>query len=189
MLTHSVDHLRVHAGHGGGVVPTLEREHLLVWLPARVAPSNPTASVATAPLQKRLWHSRLGNLGSLTTQMEGVALSVSEKLGFRETCVVCNSHVRRISRELADRNVCVFEFLGFDFCGRMSVPSLGGRRYSLCAVDFRGRFMLKLKLKLKSFTICTVCAGLHQIIPYAPAAVYGPSQLCHTGNLQFKARP
>jgi hypothetical protein len=30
-----------------------------------------------------------------------------------------------------------------------------------------------LKLKLKLFTICTVCAGLHQI-PYAPVAVSGP---------------
>jgi hypothetical protein len=43
-------------------------------------------------------------------------------------------------------------------------------------------------LKLKLFTTCTVCAGLHQI-PYAPVAVSGPSQLCHTGNLQVRARP
>jgi hypothetical protein len=25
--------------------------------------------------------------------------------------------------------------------------------------------------------------------PYAPAAVSGPSQLCHTGNIQVRARP
>jgi hypothetical protein len=49
-------------------------------------------------------------------------------------------------------------------------------------------WLLKLKLKLKLFTTCTVCAGLHQI-PYAPVAVSGPSQLCHTWNLQVKARP
>jgi hypothetical protein len=39
-----------------------------------------------------------------------------------------------------------------------------------------------LKLKLKLFTTRTVCAGLHQT-PYAPVAVSGPSQLCHTWNL------
>jgi hypothetical protein len=55
---------------------------------------------------------------------------------------VCKSHVRRISREPAGRNVGVFEVLGLDFCGPMNVPSLGGRRYSLCAVDFRSLFML-----------------------------------------------
>jgi hypothetical protein len=63
VLVDPVDHLRFHAGHGGGVVVLLERADLLVWLPARVASSNPTASVATTPLQKRLWHSRLGHLG------------------------------------------------------------------------------------------------------------------------------
>jgi hypothetical protein len=55
---------------------------------------------------------------------------------------VCKSHVRRISCEPADRNVGVFEVLGLDFCGPMGAPSLGGRWYSLCAVDFRCRFML-----------------------------------------------
>jgi hypothetical protein len=44
------------------------------------------------------------------------------------------------------------------------------------------------KLKLKLFTTCTLCAGLHQL-PYAPVAVSGPSQLCHTRNLQVRARP
>ena len=47
---------------------------------------------------------------------------------------------------------------------------------------------MQLKLKLKLFTTCTVCAGLQQI-PYAPIAVSGPSQLCHTWNLQVGARP
>jgi hypothetical protein len=50
-----VDQLRLHAGHDGGVVVPLVRAHMLVWLPARVAVLNPTASVATAPLEKRLW--------------------------------------------------------------------------------------------------------------------------------------
>jgi hypothetical protein len=54
VLADPMDHLRRHTGHGGGVVVVpLERTHLLVWLPVRVASSNPTASVATAPLQKR----------------------------------------------------------------------------------------------------------------------------------------
>jgi hypothetical protein len=47
---------------------------------------------------------------------------------------------------------------------------------------------IKLKLKLKLFTTCAVCAGLHQI-PYAPVDVSGLSQLCHTWNLQVRARP
>jgi hypothetical protein len=51
VLDDPVDHLRLHAGHSGGVVAPLERAHLLVWLPARVASSNPTASVATTPLK------------------------------------------------------------------------------------------------------------------------------------------
>jgi hypothetical protein len=71
-----------------------------------------------------------------------VAFSPSEKLEFCETCYVCKSHVRRISREPADRNVGVFEVVGFDFCGLMNIQSLGRRRYNLCAVDFRSRFML-----------------------------------------------
>jgi hypothetical protein len=121
VLSDPVDHPRLHAGRGGGVVVPLERAHLLVWLPARVASSNPTALVATAPLQKQLWHSRLGHLGEsqldglLTTQVEAVAFSASEKLGFCETCAVCKSHVRRISSEPADRNVGVFEVIGLDF--------------------------------------------------------------------------
>jgi hypothetical protein len=74
------------------VVVPLEQVHLLVWLPARVASLNPTASVATATLQKRLWHSRLGHLGELqldwllATPVEGVALSASEKMGYCEAC-------------------------------------------------------------------------------------------------------
>jgi hypothetical protein len=97
VLADPVDHLRLHASHGGGVVVPLERAHLLVWLPARIASSNPTTSVATAPLEKRLWHSRLGHLGEsqldglLATQVEGVAFSASEKLSFCETCDVCKS--------------------------------------------------------------------------------------------------
>jgi hypothetical protein len=118
VLADPVDHLRLHGGHGGGVVVPLERAHLLVWLPARVASSNPTASVATVPLEKQLWHSRLGHHGEsqldrlLATQLEGVAFSASEKLSLCETCAVCKSHVRRISREPADRNVGVVEVLG-----------------------------------------------------------------------------
>jgi hypothetical protein len=38
--------------------------------------------------------------------------------------------------------------------------------------------IVQLKLKLKLFTTCTVCAGLQQL-QYAPVAVSGPSQLCH----------
>jgi hypothetical protein len=105
--------------------------HLLVWLPARVASSNPPSSVVTAPLEERVWHSRLGHLGEsqlnglLTTPVEGAAFFASEKLGFCEISDVCKSHVRRISREPADWNVRVFEVMGLDFCGPMSVPSLG----------------------------------------------------------------
>jgi hypothetical protein len=96
VLADPVDHLPLHAGHGGGLVVPLEPAHLLVWLPAQVASSNPTASVATAPLEKRLWHSRLGHLGGqlnglLATQVEGVEFPASEKVGFCETCVVCKS--------------------------------------------------------------------------------------------------
>jgi hypothetical protein len=54
VLADPVDHLRLHAGHGGGVVVPLERAHMLVWWPARVASLNPTSSVATAPLEIRL---------------------------------------------------------------------------------------------------------------------------------------
>jgi hypothetical protein len=36
-LADPVDHLRLHANHGGGQVVSLERAHLLVWLPARAA--------------------------------------------------------------------------------------------------------------------------------------------------------
>jgi hypothetical protein len=147
VIAHHVDHLCFHAGHGGGVVVPLERAHLLVWLPARVASLNHSASVATAPLGKRLWHSRLGHLGEsqldelLATRVESVAFFASKEWGLCETCVVCKSHVSRVSHEPAHRNVGVCEILGLDFCGLMSVPSLGGRRYNLHAVDFRSRCM------------------------------------------------
>jgi hypothetical protein len=36
-----------------------------------------------------------------------------------------------------------------------------------------------LKLKLKLFTTCAVCAGL-QLVPHAPVAVSEPSQQCHS---------
>jgi hypothetical protein len=55
-------------------------------------------------------------------------------------------------------------------------------------VGFAGGYGRDIVRKLKLFTTCTVCAGLHEI-PYAPVVVYGPSQLCHTGNLQVRARP
>jgi hypothetical protein len=52
VLADPVDHLRLPAGHGGGdMVVHLNRGHLLVWLPAWVASSSPTALVATAPLE------------------------------------------------------------------------------------------------------------------------------------------
>jgi hypothetical protein len=106
VLVDPVDHLRLHAGHGGGVVVPLESAHLLVWLPARVASSNPTASVATAPLQKRLRHFRLGHLGEsqldglLATPVEGVAFSASEKLASvrHVVCASRTSAVTRVSR-------------------------------------------------------------------------------------------
>jgi hypothetical protein len=41
---------------------------------------------------------------------------------------------------------------------------------------------------LKLFTICTVCAGLQQL-QYAPVVVSRPSQQCHVGNPQVRARP
>jgi hypothetical protein len=43
----------------------------------------------------------------------------------------------------------LFEVIGVDFCGPMSVPSLGGRRYSFGAGDFRSRFVLHDALRSK----------------------------------------
>jgi hypothetical protein len=57
VLLDPVNHLRLNAGHGGGVMVPLEHAYLLVWLPARVASSIPTTSVANVALEKRLWHS------------------------------------------------------------------------------------------------------------------------------------
>jgi hypothetical protein len=37
---------------------------------------------------------------------------------------------------------------------------------------------LMMKMKMKLFTTCTVCAGL-QLVPYAPVVVSRPSQQCH----------
>jgi hypothetical protein len=170
VLDDPMDHLCLHAGHGGGVVVPLERAHLLVWLPARVASSNPTTSVASAPLEKRLWHSRLGHLGEsqldglLATHMEGVGFFASKVLGFYETFLVCKSHVRRISRELATRNVGVFEVLGLDLCGPMSVTSLGERRYDLCAVGFCSRFILQNVVRSKD----EAPASIRRYVDYHP---------------------
>jgi hypothetical protein len=47
-----------------------------------------------------------------------------------------------------------------------------------------GPIEIKIEIVFKK---CTVC-GIHQI-PYAPVAVSGPSQLCHTRNIQVRARP
>jgi hypothetical protein len=48
--------------------------------------------------------------------------------------------------------------------------------------------LVKLKLELKLFTTCTVCAGLQQV-PYAQVVVSGTSQQCHTRNLQVRVTP
>jgi hypothetical protein len=156
VLADPVDSLRLHAAHGGGVIVPLERAHCLVWLPVRIAsPTVATASVATTPSGKRLWHSRLGHLGEsrldelVTTSVEGLDFSSSEKIGFYETCAMCKSRVRNISREPADHPFGAFEVLGLDFCGPMSAPSLGGRRYNFSAVDFRSRLMLHDALRAK----------------------------------------
>jgi hypothetical protein len=69
----------------------------------------------------------------------------------------------------------------------VAVTIEGGRGEKRMGVEGYGGF-IKLKLRLKLFTTCTVCAGLQQV-PYAPVAVSGPSQQCHTGNLQVGARP
>jgi hypothetical protein len=80
--------------------------------------------------------------GLLATPVEGVAISSSIWASIRHVlCVSRTSVVSRVSR-LSDRNVDYFEALGLEFCGPMNVPSSVGRRYSLCAVDFRSRLML-----------------------------------------------
>ena len=156
LLADPMDHLQLHAAHGGGVKIPMERAHGLIWLPATVAlPARATASAATASSGKRLWHSRLGHIGEpqldelLTGHVEGLGYASHEKLGFCETCAVCKSQVRNIPRAPADRDVGLFEVIGVDFCGPMSVPSLGGRRYSFGAVDFRSRFVLHDALRSK----------------------------------------
>jgi hypothetical protein len=149
LLADPIDHLQLHAAHSGGVKIPLEPAHGLIRLPMTVALlARATASAATASSRKRLWHSRLGHIGEpqldelLTCHVEGLGCASHEKLGFCETCVGCKSQVSNIPRAPADRDVRLFHVIGVDFCGPMSVPSLGGRRYSFGAVDFRSRFVL-----------------------------------------------
>jgi hypothetical protein len=142
VLADPVDHLRLHAGHGGGVVVPLKRAHLLVWLRAQVASSTRIASVATAPLQKRMGIPDLVTFASRnwtgSWQLRWRVWHFVRRRSLASVrhalCVSRTSAVSRVIRLI--RNVGVFEVLGLDFCGPMSVPSMGGRRYNLCAVIF-----------------------------------------------------
>jgi hypothetical protein len=109
VLVDPVDHLRLHAAHSGGEMVPLERTYRLVWLRARLAsPMVATASVATTPSGKRLWQSRLGYLGEsrldelLTTHVEGLDFSSSDKLGFlrHAPCVNRTSVISLVSRTI-----------------------------------------------------------------------------------------
>jgi hypothetical protein len=102
VLADPMDHLQLHAAHGGGVKIPMERAHGLIWLPATVALSaRATVSAATASSGKRLLHSRLGHIGEpqldelLTGHVEGLGYASHEKLGFCETyaCVSLKSAI------------------------------------------------------------------------------------------------
>jgi hypothetical protein len=155
-----MDHLQLHASHGGGAKIPMERTHRLIWLPATIAlPTRTAAPAAPASKGMWMWHSRLGHIGEphleelFTCYVEGLGYASHGKLGFCETYVVCKSQVRNIPRAPADRTVGLLEVISVYFCGPMRVPSLGGRCYNFGAVDFRSRFELHDALRSKDEVI------------------------------------
>ncbi len=73
---------------------------------------------------------------------------------FCETCAICKSVVLDFPRssDTLDPDVC-FNKLGVDLNGPMSVPSLGGGRYSIAVVDFKTQYILHDVLRHKSETL------------------------------------
>ena len=129
----------------------LRRDFGLVWLAAGMTTRSADVSAcpAAAPPSKPLWHLRLGHLSeSCMDRMRragasGLTFDASERLCFCESCAVCKSRVKAIPREPCADPERVFQQVGVDFCGPMTVPALGGGRYSFLVTDFKSR-MLRL---------------------------------------------
>jgi hypothetical protein len=62
---------------------------------------------------------------------------------------------------------------GVDFCGPMSVPSLGGRRYNFGAFDFRSRFVLHDALRSKD----EATSSFRRMLTTIRSLGYNPEQL------------
>ena len=151
------DVLCVHERHGGGIRVPLRRDFGLVWLAAGMTTrgADVSACPAAAPPSKPLWHLRLGHLSeSCMDRMRragatGLTFDASERLCFCESCAVCKSRVKAIPREPCADPERVFQQVGVDFCGPMTVPALGGGRYSFLVTDFKSRMLLHDVLRTK----------------------------------------
>ena len=154
------DYLLLHPGSGGGVQVPFLRKVGLIWLAARIVTvpnttASPVAAVAEAA-PKSLWHARLGHVGEscmndlLKANVDGLGYSATRNLEFCESCAVCKSKVKDISRDPVDTSgLAVFEVLGIDFEGPMGTQSLGGCLYSFSAVCFKSRMILHDSLRSK----------------------------------------
>jgi hypothetical protein len=151
------DFIQVHDANGTSLQVPLRRHGGLIWLDTELCRPTIAAMKAEVSSVKHLMHLRLGHLGSSAMDQLQRSARVDLKfqsgdmLPFCETCAICKSVVLDIPRssDTPDPVVC-FHTVGVDLNGPMSVPSLGGGRYSMAAVDFKTRYILHDVLRHKS---------------------------------------
>ena len=153
------DYIQVYDASGRSLQVPLRRYGGLIWLDTELCLPSVTAMHANASISRHLLHLRLGHLGSSAMDklhrsgLVDLQCQSGNTPPFCETCAVCKSVVLDIPRtsDTPDPDVC-FHTLGVDLNGPMSVPSLGGGRYSIAAVDFKTRYILHDVLRHKSET-------------------------------------
>ncbi len=81
----------------------------------------------------------------------GLSFQRGDTLSFCETCAICKSEVLDIPRSSnTPYPAACFHTIGADLSGPMSLPFLGGGRYSIVVVDFKTRHILHDVLRHKS---------------------------------------
>ncbi len=143
----------MHDASGRSLQVPLRRHGNMIWLDTELChpivakfASTVTEVQAEVASSKHLMHLRLGHLDGLAMDQlhrcgrVGLSFQRGDTLPFCETCAICKSEVLDIPRSsyTPDLAAC-FHTIGVDLNGPMSVPSLGGGRYSIVAVDFKTR--------------------------------------------------
>ena len=84
--------------------------------------------------------------------MKGLAVEIENCEPSKKVCKICvkGKQSRRLFISSKKRSYCVLDLIHSDFCGPMSVDSIGGSRYFMTFVDNYSRKIYVYFLKRKS---------------------------------------